>query len=249
MTHSYVGHGLGIELMLCALYLKRFDLTKSLLFDTFCITVLYKLLYARAYYTYTYPCTHTLHMRARASAQECACTAHDAFKRARTDTHAPWHVWADHARTHASAHEHACIHAHAHALRTHAGTFIHALHNAHACIRTRTREHTCTCARTRVNAYIFGCALTDWGHTPQLWFVFRKTLFLFGCLALFVLHSHGLASGGNAGGCGWVALSVSVCGNGAQLETSCWACHAMHEVVALTSSLRQLLAGWRISAV
>jgi len=35
----------------------------------------------------------------------------------------------------------------------------------------------------------------------------------------------------------------------AQLEASCWASHAMHKVVALASSLRQPLAGWRISAV
>jgi len=35
----------------------------------------------------------------------------------------------------------------------------------------------------------------------------------------------------------------------AQLEASCWACHAMHKVVALASSLRQPLAGWRISEV
>jgi len=75
------------------------------------------------------------------------------------------------------------------------------------------REHTRTCARTRATTYIFGCALTDWGHTPQLWFVIRKTLSLFDCLALFV-HSHGLASGGNAGGCGWVDWPAGVCGNG-----------------------------------
>jgi len=35
----------------------------------------------------------------------------------------------------------------------------------------------------------------------------------------------------------------------AQLEVSCWACHAMHKVVALASSFQQPLAGWRISAV
>jgi len=35
----------------------------------------------------------------------------------------------------------------------------------------------------------------------------------------------------------------------AQLEDSCWACHAIHKVVVLASSLRQPLAGWRISAV
>ena len=33
----------GIDIVLCNLYLKRFDLTKSLLFDTFVITVWYKL--------------------------------------------------------------------------------------------------------------------------------------------------------------------------------------------------------------
>jgi len=33
----------GIETVLCDLYLKRFDLTKGLLFDTFSITVWYKL--------------------------------------------------------------------------------------------------------------------------------------------------------------------------------------------------------------
>jgi len=33
----------GIEMVLCDLYLKRFDLTKGLLFDTFVITLWYKL--------------------------------------------------------------------------------------------------------------------------------------------------------------------------------------------------------------
>jgi len=33
----------GIEMVLCDLYLKRFDLTKGLLFKTFVITVWYKL--------------------------------------------------------------------------------------------------------------------------------------------------------------------------------------------------------------
>ena len=33
----------GIEMVLCDLYLKRFDLTKGLSFDTFSITVWYKL--------------------------------------------------------------------------------------------------------------------------------------------------------------------------------------------------------------
>jgi len=46
----------------------------------------------------------------------------------------------------------------------------------------------------------------------------------------------------------WPRRPVSV-GMVAQLEASCWACHAMHKVVALASSLQQPLAGWRISAV
>jgi len=33
----------GIEMVLCDLYLKRFDLTKGLLFDTFSVSVWYKL--------------------------------------------------------------------------------------------------------------------------------------------------------------------------------------------------------------
>jgi len=33
----------GIEMVLCDLYFKRFDLTKGLLSETFLITVLYKL--------------------------------------------------------------------------------------------------------------------------------------------------------------------------------------------------------------
>ena len=108
------------------------------------------LLYDRSYYTCTYPYTHTLRMRARASAQECAYTTHNAFERVRTDTHAPWHVWADYARTHTSAHEHACMHAHAHALRTHVGTLIHApaqytCMHTHAHVRTHQHMRTHSC--------------------------------------------------------------------------------------------------------
>ena len=117
-----------------------------------------------------------------------------------------------HAHTHPRMNTRA--HAHAHTLRTHAGTLVHApaqctcMHtHAHARTHLHMRTHSC-------NHLQFGCALTDWGHTPQLWFVFGKTLSLFGCLALFVLYSHGLASSGNAGGCGWVASLDGVCGNG-----------------------------------
>jgi len=118
-----------------------------------------------------------------------------------------------HAHTPPRLNTRACMRTHTRFTCTQAHSCTHP-HNAHACIRTRMREHTGTCARTRATTYTFGCALTDWGHTPQLWFVFSKTLSLFGCLALFVLHSHGLASGGNAGGCGWVASPAGVCGNG-----------------------------------
>jgi len=41
----------GIELVLCDLYLKRFDLTKALLFDPLLITVWNKLCVALFYYT------------------------------------------------------------------------------------------------------------------------------------------------------------------------------------------------------
>jgi len=37
----FLVNGFGIEMVLCDLYLKRFDLTKGLLFDTFLITVWY----------------------------------------------------------------------------------------------------------------------------------------------------------------------------------------------------------------
>jgi len=109
-----------------------------------------------------------------------------------------------HAHTPPRMNTRACMRIHTRYARTQAHSCTHP-HNAHTCIRTRMREHASTCARTGTTTYIFGCALTDWGHTPQLWFVFRKTLSLFDCLALFVLHSYDLASGGNAGGRGWVA--------------------------------------------
>jgi len=46
----------------------------------------------------------------------------------------------------------------------------------------------------------------------------------------------------------WSCRPVSV-GMVSHLEVSYWACHAMHKVVALTSSSRPPLACWRISAV
>ena len=105
-----------------------------------------------------------------------------------------------HAHMHPRMNTRACMRTHTHYARTHARTCMHApaqctcMHtHAHARTHLHMRTHSC-------NHLQFGCALTDWGHTPQLWFVFGKTLSLFGCLALFVLHSHGHASSGNAGG-------------------------------------------------
>jgi len=123
-------------------------------------------------------------------------------------------------RTHTRKHTRTCTHAHAHP------RYAHARSHMQACARTMylhayargTCTHApaqcpcmCTYAHVRTRLHMrthlykhtptyFGCALTDWGHNPQQWVVFRKTLSLFGCLALFVLHSYGHASGGNAGG-------------------------------------------------
>jgi len=91
------------------------------------------------------------------------------------------------------------MHAYARGTCTHApAQYSYMRTYAHAQTRLYMRPHSCKHTPT-----YFGCALTDWGHTSQQWVVFRKTLSLFGCLALFVLHSHGHASGGKAGGWGW----------------------------------------------
>ena len=42
LTYVFLMNCFGTEMVLCDLYLKRFDFTKGLLFDTFCITVWYK---------------------------------------------------------------------------------------------------------------------------------------------------------------------------------------------------------------
>ena len=122
--------------------------------------------------------------------------ARDAYRRARADMHAPWHTWAR-LRTHPRMNTHVCTRtrantpAHAH-MRTHP-RYTHARSPMQACARTmhmhayargtcthapaqctcmrtythaRTRLHMCThsCKHTPTN---FGCALTDWGHTPH----------------------------------------------------------------------------------
>ena len=51
---------------------------------------IHALIRARTHYTYA-----RVHPRENVHAH-----AHDAFERARTDTHAPWYVWANHAHTH-----------------------------------------------------------------------------------------------------------------------------------------------------
>jgi len=62
--------------------------------------------------------------------------------------------------TYARAHPRENVHTHAHDAyehKVHAMMHTHAAHarmhphNAHTCVRTRTREHACICARTRVN--------------------------------------------------------------------------------------------------
>ena len=68
--------------------------------------------------------------------------AHDAYGRARADTHVPWQRWPDHARTHVPAHEHACM-------RTHTRKHTRTCKLAHAHPRyAHARNHVQTCART-----------------------------------------------------------------------------------------------------
>jgi len=124
MTHSYVGHGLGIELMLCALYLKRFDLTKSLLFDTFCIT----------FCTNCYMLVHIIHTLIRARTH---------YTRARAHPHKNAH--AQH-MTHSSAHAQTRMHPGTCGLTTHAHT--HPRMNTRAYMRTHTRY-----ARTQAHSF------------------------------------------------------------------------------------------------
>jgi len=85
------------------------------------------------------------HAQARMRSGTCGLTTH-AHTPPRMNTRAYMRTHTRYARMQA----HSCTHP----------------HNANACIRTRMREHTSTCARTRETTCIFGCALTDWGHTP-----------------------------------------------------------------------------------
>ena len=88
------------------------------------------------------PTTHA-HTHPRMNTHACART------RANTPAHANMRT-----RTHAT-HMHAITCKHAPAQRTckhtHAAYARMYPHNAHTCVRTRTREHACTYARTRVN--------------------------------------------------------------------------------------------------
>jgi len=162
---------------------------------------------------------HIIHALIRTRTRYTCARAHPRNAHAQHMTHSSAHAQTrkhpgtcgltTHAHAHPRMNTRSCMRTHTRYARMYAHSCTHP-HNTHACIRKRMREHTCTCARTRAT----NCALTDWGHTPQLWFVLRKILSLFGCLALFVLHSHGLASSGNAGGRGRVASPTSVCWNG-----------------------------------
>jgi len=131
--------------------------------------------------------------------------------------------------------------------------------NMHACAST-TYMHAC--ARARANApshdthalvythvHISCCALTDGAillncelclGRPYLsvavWLCLYCTHMVMSLVATLVAEAE------------WPCLRLSL-GMVAELEVSCWACHVMHKVVALTSSLRQSLTCWRISAV
>jgi len=120
-------------------------------------------------------------------------------------------------------------------------------HNAHTCVRTRTREHACTCARTRVNTrpHILAAHCQIGATLLSSELCLGKTylsLAVWPCLyctrmatppaAKLVVEAE------------WPRWPVSV-GMVAQLEVS----YAMHKVVALASSSRPPLACWRISVV
>ena len=126
-----------------------------------CSCILYMHLSVHAHSTHTRARIHT---RMRTHMHMTHSSAH-----VQTRMH-PGTCGPDHARTHAPAHEHACMHVHAHALCTHAGTYMHAPAQytcmytyAHAQTHLHTRTHSCKHTPT-----YFGCALTDWSHTPQL---------------------------------------------------------------------------------
>jgi len=150
---------------------------------------------------------------------------------ARTRANTPVHVcmrYAQHAGTcmHASA-QCTCMHKHAHA-RTH-------LH-----MRTHSCKHTPTylAARQQIGAILLSCELCL--GRPYL------SLAVWPCLSCTRMATPQAAT--LVVEAEWLRRPVSV-GMVAQLEASCWACHAMHKVVALASSLQQPLASWRISAV
>jgi len=88
--------------------------------------------------------------------------AHDAYEHPRMNTHAC-------ARIRANTPAHACMRTHMRYAQ-HAGTCMHApaqctcMHmHAHARTHLHMRTHSCKHMPT-----YFCCALTDWGHTPQL---------------------------------------------------------------------------------
>jgi len=108
------------------------------------------LLYARAYY-YLSVHAHITHTCARIRARmrmHMHTTHSSAHAQTRMDpgTYGP----TTHAHTHPRMNTHACMRTHTRYARMQAHACMHP-HNAPACIRTRTREHTCTCAHTRAN--------------------------------------------------------------------------------------------------
>jgi len=123
-----------------------------------------------------------------------------------------------------------CMHTHA------AHAHMHP-HNAHACVRTRMREHACTCARTRsdtrphilaarqqIGAILLSSELClGRPYLPlAVWPCLYCTRMATPPAAMLVVEAE------------WPRLPVSV-GMVAQFEVSCWACHDMHKVVVLAA--------------
>ena len=134
-----------------------------------------------------------------------------------------------------------CMHAYARGTYTHVPAQCSCMCTyAHARTRLHMRLHSCKHTPT-----YFGCALTDWGHTPQQEFCLGRpylSLAVWSCLYCTRMSTPPAAK------LVVEAESLSV-GMVAQLEVSYLACHVMHKVVALASSSRPPLACWRISAV
>jgi len=102
--------------------------------------------------------------RTHVPAHEHACMRTHTRKHTRTCTHAHAHPRYAHARSHMQACARTVyMHAYARGTCTHAPAQCSCMcTHAHARTRLHMRPHSCEHTPT-----YFGCALTDWGHTPQ----------------------------------------------------------------------------------